>query len=97
MRKDEGSPDWIPVLGEVRKKFKKFCFLDIKAPENSEYYQSWEECDEAYNTCINLICQEYGSVAKLKKKKTESQINKKILEMDSRIPSNKDLFYYDSN
>ena len=97
MREDEGSPDWIPVLGEVRKKFKKFCFLDIKSPENSEYYQTWEECYEAYDTCIKMISQEYGSVARLKKKKTESQINKKILEMDARIPSNMDLFYYNSN
>ena len=100
MREDEGSSDWIPVLGEVRKKFKKFCFLDIKAPENKVYYQTWEECEEAYDTIKNELIEELGGkmkVKKLLKSVFNDKLNEKIQKTDTRIPANISLFYYNEN
>jgi hypothetical protein len=86
--------DWMPLLGDIRKRYRKFCFKDINAPENAGYYDTLVECMLAYEICVNEMAKPYGKVSKLKEKKTIEQINKKILEMDSKIPTNKELYYY---
>lgn len=100
VREAEGTPDWFPILGEVRKKFKKFCFLDIHAPENAGYYETLEECNEAYETIKQDTITELGGMVKVKKmlKSTfERKLEENITARDSKIPSNKYLFYYDDN
>jgi superfamily II DNA or RNA helicase len=92
-RESEGFPEWIPILGDIRKRFKNFCFKELNAPENAEYYETLEECNEAYSKCLSEIAKPYGNINKLKAKKTEHQINKKIFEIDAKIPKNKELYY----
>jgi len=89
--------EWMPLLGNIRTTYKKFCFLDIKSPENINYYQTLEECNKAYENSLAKLVNDsngnYKSISDLKKNKTESQINKKILEIDSKIPTNIELYY----
>ena len=84
----------MPILGDIRKRYKKFCFKDINAKENAEYYATLEECEKAYEECLKLFAEESNcSISKLKSKKTEQQLNKKIFEINSRIPINRELYY----
>ena len=95
-RTQEGNPEWFPILGEVRKKFKKFCFLDIKAPENAGYYQTAEECLSSIYDIKQDLIKELGGILKVKKM-LKSQFNKKLEEekmKDARIPENIFLFYH---
>jgi len=89
--------EWMPILGDIRNKYKKFCFLDIKASENENYYQTLEECNKAYENTLKKIVIDsnriYKSISDLKKRKTDNQINKKIVEIDTKIPTNIELFY----
>ena len=88
--------EWMPILGDIRKTYiyKKFSFQELGAKENAEYYQTLEECEGAYKECLRLFAEESNcSISKLKSKKTEQQLNKKIFEMNSRIPINRNLFY----
>jgi hypothetical protein len=89
--------EWMPLLGNIRTTFKKFCFLDIKSPENNNYYQTLEECNKAYEEALKKIVIDsngnYKSISDLKKRKTDNQINKKIVEIDTKIPINIKLFY----
>lgn len=89
MREDEGSSDWIPVLGEVRKKFKKFCFLDIKAPENSKYYETWEECDEAYHIAEKQVLDEDEDALEY----NSGDMTNAIMKKNKKIPSNMKYYY----
>ena len=95
-RESNPDNDWMPLLGDIRKRYRKFCFKDINAPENAGYYDMLVECNNAYEKCLIEIAKPYGKIYKLKEKKTIEQINKKIIEMDSRIPINKELYYYHS-
>ena len=89
--------EWMSLLGDIRNKYKKFCFLDIKSPENINYYQTLEECNKAYEESLVKIVNDsngnYKSISDLKKRKTDNQINKKIVEIDNKIPTNITLFY----
>ena len=91
--------EWMPLLGDIRNKYKKFCFLDIKSPENINYYQTLEECNEAYETIKLEVIEELGGLLQIRKLKLlnsyiEDKIQKKNSECGNKIPSNKYLFYY---
>ena len=93
-RTSSADNEWMPILGDIRKRYKKFCFQELGAKENAGYYETLEECDGAYKECLRLFAEESNcSISKLKSKKTEQQINKKIFEMDTRIPINRELYY----
>ena len=91
--------EWMPLLGNIRTTFKKFCFLDIKSPENINYYQTLEECNKAYETIKLEVIEELGGLIQIRKLKLlnssiEDKIQKKNSECGNKIPSNKYLFYY---
>jgi len=93
-RTSNEANEWMPILGDIRKRYKKFCFQELGAKENAGYYETLEECEGAYKECLRLFAEESNcSISKLKSKKTEQQINKKIFEMDTRIPINRELYY----
>jgi superfamily II DNA or RNA helicase len=98
LREKEQLPEWMPVLGDVRKRFKKFCFKDINAPENAGYYDTLVECNNAYEKIKQETIVELGGMIKVKKM-LKSSFEKKLLDnikiKDSKIPTNIDLFYYD--
>jgi hypothetical protein len=92
--------EWMPILGDIRKRYRKFCFRDINAPENVEYYDTVEECNEAYEKIKMETIKELGCMVKVKKmlKSTfENHLEKNIKMNDNKIPNNKHLFYYDKN
>lgn len=94
LRESNEDNEWMPDIANIRKKYNKFCFQELGAKENSGYYQTLEECERAYKECLRLFSEESNcSISKLKSKKTEQQINKKIFEMDIRIPINRVLYY----
>jgi len=91
--------EWMPILGNIRTTFKKFCFLDIKSPENINYYQTLEECNKAYETIKTEVIEELGGLIQIRKLKLlnssiEDKIQKKNSECGNKIPTNKYLFYY---
>lgn len=89
---------WMPILGDIRKRYKKFCFKDINAKENETFYETVEECKEAYEKIRQQTVLELGGMSKVKKmlKSTfEKKLNTNINIMDNKIPPNKYLFYYD--
>lgn len=91
--------EWMSLLGDIRNKYKKFCFLDIKSPENINYYQTLEECNKAYETIKLEVIEELGGLLQIRKLKLlnssiEDKIQKKNSECGNKIPSNKYLFYY---
>ena len=91
VRENEGSPEWFPILGDVRKSHAKFCFQDINAPENAGYYQTWEECNRAYKIGIKKIHSILGDVMD---EYTTSEIRKEINKIDKQIPSISIELYY---
>ena len=90
----------MPILGDIRKRYKKFCFKDINAKENVGYYEALEECEKAYEAIKQDTITELGGMVKVKKmlKSTfERKLEENINTRDSKIPSNKYLFYYDAS
>lgn len=100
VRERENQPEWMPILGDIRKRFKKFCFQDIKAPENKEYYENWEDCKKIIIKHKNELINEIGGLIKVKKMlKTifNEKLRTKIYNNDSKVPNNIYLFYYDDD
>lgn len=99
-RTSSADNEWMPILGDIRKRYKKFCFQDINAKENAGYYETLEECDVAYEAIKQDTILELGGMVKVKKmlKSTfERKLEENINTRDSKIPSNKYLFYYDAS
>jgi superfamily II DNA or RNA helicase len=99
IREKPENIEWMPLLGNIRDTYKKFCFLDIKSPENANYYQTLEEYNEAYETIKTEVIQELGGLLQIRKLKLlnssiEDKIQKKNSECGNKIPTNKYLFYY---
>jgi hypothetical protein len=92
--------NWMPILGDIRKRYKKFCFKDINAKENAGYYETLEECEKAYEAIKQDTITELGGMVKVKKmlKSTfERKLEENINTRDRKIPANKYLFYYDDS
>jgi superfamily II DNA or RNA helicase len=89
VREAEGAPDWIPILGEVRKKFKKFCFLDIHARENAGYYETLEECERAYEIAEKKVLNDDEDALEY----NAEEMTKTILAKDKKIPKNMKYYY----
>jgi len=90
----------MPILGDIRKRFKKFCFKDLNASENAGYYETLEECNKAYDKIKQETILEFGGIVKVKKmlKSTfDDKLNDNIKIKDLKIPVNKYLYYYEKN
>jgi hypothetical protein len=99
-RNSSNDNEWIPILGDIRKRYKKFCFQELSAKENAGYYETLEECDGDYEAIKQDTILELGGMVKVKKmlKSTfERKLEENINARDSKIPSNKYLFYYDAS
>ena len=85
----------MPLLGEIRIRYKKFCFKDINARDNNHYYNTIELCNDAYNKHLHTIAQSLNySINVLQKKITQYQLHIKVVNIDNKIPLNTDLYYY---
>ena len=96
-RNNKPDNEWMPLLGEIRIRYKKFCFKDINARDNNHYYNTIEECNEAYDKIKALTTSECGGsliVKKMLKSTYNDLLYANILKNDNKIPLNKDLFYY---
>lgn len=83
--------DWMPDLGNIHNKYKKFCFRDIN-PNNREYYWDKQDAHLASDTCNKTLLEQLGK-DKLKKITSIKKIEK-IKELDSKIPPyNLNLYY----
>ncbi len=94
---DKPHNEWMPILGEIRIRYKKFCFKDINARENNHYYNTIEECNEAYDKIKAITTYECGGsliVKKMLKSTYNDLLYANILKHDNKIPLNKDKFYY---
>ena len=85
------TQDWLVPLGNIKKKYPKFCFRDIY-PNNVDYY--WDKIDalRAYDICNNKLMSDLGK-DKYRKLGLQNKLNK-INELDTKIPTiNFDLYY----
>ena len=92
------SHAWMPILGEIRQRYKKFCFKDINAIENANYYKTLNECNTACDNITNITIKEFGGeeqVTNMLKSIFNETNNKNILKYDTKIPLNKILYYYE--
>ncbi len=82
---------WLEPLGNIQKKYPKFCFRDIY-PNNVDYY--WDKIDalRAYEIYNNKLMSDLGK-DKYRKLGLQNKLNK-INELDKKIPIiNFDLYY----
>ena len=85
------SQSWMPNLGNIHEKYKKFCFRDIN-PNNRDYYWDKQDAIKATDKCNKILVDKLGK-DKLKKITSIHRINK-INELDSKIPPcNINLYY----
>ena len=83
--------EWMPILGDIRKRYKKFCFKDINAKENVGYYETLEECERAYkNVNKNLYIVLGDTICDY----TQDELKQVINKMDKKIPKMKFELYY---
>ena len=83
--------EWMPILGDIRKRYKKFCFKDIDAKENAEYYTKLEECEKAYEAINQSLDTILGDTIG---DYTPDELKQVINKMDNKIPKMKfELFY----
>lgn len=82
---------WMPILSNIRERYKKFCFRDIDDNRN-QYYATKEECSKAIEEATNILKKNIGmeKYKKLMEKDIIIQINK----IDNKIPLNKYGLYY---
>lgn len=85
------SQSWMPNLGNIHEKYKKFCFRDIN-PNNRDYYWDKQDAIKATDKCNKILVDKLG-----KDKYSELSLIKKINkinELDSKIPPcNLNLYY----
>lgn len=83
--------EWMISLGEIQRRYPKFCFRNIH-PNNINYYWNKNEAINATTICNNKLINEIGNE---RYKKYNSQIKlEKINELDNKIPLiNFDLYY----
>jgi superfamily II DNA or RNA helicase len=82
---------WLVSLGDIQKKYPKFCFRHIH-PNNINYYWNKKEALEAYKINDNKLIIELGK-EKYRKLNPVHKLNK-ISELDNKIPNiNFDLYY----
>ena len=84
---------WMVKLGDIRSKFKKFNFRDLDYNNRDNYYETKEECEIAKTIELKKIISRFGGIDRLRRQKTQSQINQLILENDKKIPENYELYY----
>ena len=83
--------EWMPILGDIRKRYKKFCFQELSAKENAGYYETLEECNVAYeNVNKNLYTVLGDTIGDY----TPDELKKIINKMDCKIPKMKFELYY---
>lgn len=82
--------DWMPIFGNLRDKYPKFCFRYVH-PNNLNYYWHKEECYQARDKCIEIVKEKYNF--EIFRKLVNSNKYKLINEIDFKIPL-QDLEYY---
>ncbi len=83
--------DWMPQLGNIHKKYPKFCFRNIDINKNN-YYQTKEEAKNNYNDTIQILKKNIG-IDKYSDL-THEQILKRINIINKKIPLvDIDLYY----
>ena len=82
---------WMPTLGTIHEKYKKFCFRDVN-PNNREYYWDKSDASNALDKCEKILLDKLGK-DKLKKITSIKKIEK-INELDSKIPPYNIKLYY---
>jgi len=83
--------EWIVSLGDINKKYPKFCFRHIH-PNNINYYWNKKEALEAYEISNNKLINMLGK-EKYRRLDSRYKLNK-INELDTKIPIlNFDLYY----
>jgi superfamily II DNA or RNA helicase len=83
--------EWIIDLGNIKKKYPKFCFRHIH-PNNINYYWDKKEALKAYEICSNKLINDIGK-EKYRRLDSRYKLNK-INELDKKIPIiNFDLYY----
>jgi superfamily II DNA or RNA helicase len=83
--------NWIPEIGNIHKKYPKFCFRNIH-PNNINYYWDKQEAIEAYTICDEILMIKLGK-DKYRKCNNNNKLIK-INELDNKIPNiNFDLYY----
>ncbi len=82
---------WLEPLGNIQKKYPKFCFRDIY-PNNVDYYWDKKDALRAYEIYNNKLMSDLGK-DKYRKLGLQNKLNK-INELDKKIPIiNFDLYY----
>jgi hypothetical protein len=82
---------WLVSLGDIQKKYPKFCFRHIH-PNNIDYYWNKNDAQKALEICNNQLLNELG-----KEKFRKLNYNSKLIrinEINNKIPNmNFDLYY----
>lgn len=82
---------WMVSLGNINKKYPKFCFRHIH-PNNINYYWDKIDAENAYEKCNTKLTIEIGK-EKYRKYTYQQKLNK-IIELDNKIPNmDLDLYY----
>ena len=81
----------MPILGDIRKRYKKFCFQELSAKENAGYYETLEECEGAYKTVNKTLYIVLGDTIC---DYTPDELKQVINKMDKKIPKMKFELYY---
>lgn len=93
--KTNAGNDWMPELNTIRMQFKRFCFKDLNAPENVDYYETHAEAIDAYKIAKSKVSVEFRK----KHVKSREQIwHDEITKINKNIPLlDMDGLYYRDN
>jgi len=89
----EKNKAWMVPIKNIKKKYPKFGFQTMH-PNKNEYYENIKIANEKYILAKNILKKQIGSdkYSDL----THSQLIKKIIQIDNKIPPiDFDLYYYD--
>lgn len=83
--------DWMPVLGEIQKRYPKFCFKHIH-PNNTYYYSTKQMALDAYKNAEFELS--IGPDKEKYKKINKQQKMKGVCDIDNKIPNMNFNLYY---
>ena len=87
----ENNKSWMCEIGQIPKKYPKFCFRNIH-PNNMNYYWERIDAENAYNDAEQKLIKNTDK-EKYKRLKSENKLNK-IITLDNKIPPiDLDLYY----
>jgi superfamily II DNA or RNA helicase len=80
---------WMPIISNIRKKYKRFCFRDID-PNKNNYYTTKEECINAIEIATNILkknigMKKYYEMKNIIKLKNINMIDKKIPKINYNL------------